>query len=238
MKKILVLLALIVSLVISSETFAGPYTPSRYSTSPSQIAFTNNSSNNSISIYWVDYDGNERYYTTMSPRATYVQDTLIGHIWNVRIASNSTLLATITSNYSYQQNTITSGSNGTNTASPSYATSSSRIYFTNNSNVNVIVYWVDQNGNERTFRTLSPGESYTQDTSIDHIWVVRHANLGTEMGRTVSTNSYQTYSVSQRFYDSYSQNYYTYNSTYNPNPANPTYFPNSYPTQYNNYRNG
>ena len=234
MKKIIALIALILmvgsNILFSSETFAGSYTPSRNSMSPSQISFSNNSTNNSVAIYWVDFDGNERYYTTLNPRASYVQDTYIGHVWNVRNTSDSTLLATIVSNSTYQQNTINSTSqSSTTTASPSYPTSSSKIYFTNSSNVNVTIYWVDQNGNERNYRTLVPGETYTQDTSIDHIWVVRHSRLGTEVGRTVSTNSYQTYTITQRFVESY-------NTTYTTN-SNVTYFPNSYPTYGSYYNN-
>lgn len=222
MKKVLfTLLAILATLAYTSESiFAGAFTPSRYSTTSSQITFTNNSVSTSLAIYWIDLDGNERYYTTLQPRASYTQDTYIGHIWNVRNSSNSNLLGTYTSNSTYQQHTITPPQNGT--TSPSYTTSASRIYFTNNSNVAVNINWIDQSGYEKNYRTLSPGESYTQDTYIDHVWIVRYGAVGTELGRTISTNSYQTYTVTQRFDIYGNNNAYGYNYTFPTTTSNNT----------------
>jgi hypothetical protein len=57
--------------------------------------------------------------------------------------------------------------------SPS-STTPTQIYFENLSQVETYtVYWVDFAGVEKKYYTLTPLESYTQNTYLWHIWVVR-----------------------------------------------------------------
>jgi len=43
-------------------------------------------------------------------------------------------------------------------------------------NEKVKVFWLDFNGKEVLYNTLRPGSNYTQQTYIDHVWLIRGAD--------------------------------------------------------------
>ena len=56
---------------------------------PLYIEVTNLTSHNTISVYWVDYKGNEIYKGSMSRGGMWTQTTYIGHPWTFRIGTNN-----------------------------------------------------------------------------------------------------------------------------------------------------
>ncbi len=48
-----------------------------------------------------------------------------------------------------------------------------QVTFANESALDFEVYWIDYGGQEKLYRTLAPGESYTQNTFATHPWIVR-----------------------------------------------------------------
>lgn len=219
----------IVSLITFGSIFLAPlveaatYTPSRYGGAPAQLVISNTSSSTSIGIYWVDLDGIERFQRSLSPNSSYTQDTYINHVWNIRDNSNGSLLSSFTVYASYQQQSINpTSSYGYSTYGNNRAT---KIYFNNNSNITIDISWLSPSGVESNYRSLRPGETYTQDTYMNHVWIIRDNSTRRELARTTSTNDYQTYT--------YSQNQPTYNYNYQYSP----YGYNNNPYYYTNYRN-
>jgi hypothetical protein len=51
-----------------------------------------------------------------------------------------------------------------------------QVAFVNASGDVVTVSWLDPDGNRVTYKTLRPGESYTQPTYVGHPWVVAAAD--------------------------------------------------------------
>ena len=56
--------------------------------------------------------------------------------------------------------------------SASGTTPATEIKFINQTASLVKVYWVKADGQRQLFRDLKPGESFTQSTFVDHVWVV------------------------------------------------------------------
>ncbi len=54
---------------------------------------------------------------------------------------------------------------------------------TNSGSVDVAVFWVQPNGEERLYKTLRPGENYLQESFRNHEWVIRRVDTGAELSR-------------------------------------------------------
>lgn len=54
-----------------------------------------NLSSQAVDIYWVNYDCQEQYYTTLQPGITYRQGSYVGHAWRVRDANGGLMVETI-----------------------------------------------------------------------------------------------------------------------------------------------
>jgi hypothetical protein len=50
--------------------------------SSTEITFINNSAN-TISTYWIDYEGRRKFYNSVPPGSSYVQPTYVTHPWVV-----------------------------------------------------------------------------------------------------------------------------------------------------------
>jgi len=50
-----------------------------------------------------------------------------------------------------------------------------QIYFANNSGETIKVFWLDYKGKRKHYKTLRPGEHYTQGTYLTHPWVVTNS---------------------------------------------------------------
>lgn len=210
--RVFVALTIILSFSMTSLVSAGSYTPSRYGWAPTQLVISNTSSSTSIGVSWVDFDGNERYQRSIGPNSTYTQDTYLNHVWNIRDNNNGALLNTVTVYATYQQVSVTpSNSSSYSTYGSNRAT---KIYFMNSSNISIDLYYLTPSGFQGFQRTLRSGENYTQDTYLNHVWIIKDSANGRELTRTTSTNDYQTYTYSQN-QPTYYNNYYPYNYNYN-----------------------
>jgi hypothetical protein len=59
--------------------------------------------------------------------------------------------------------------------SPQSGTAASSLEFVNSRNAVVKIYWLDAAGQRKPYRTLNPGQAYTQGTFVSHPWVVTDA---------------------------------------------------------------
>jgi hypothetical protein len=74
-----------------------------------------------------------------------------------------------------------------------------KIYFENIDRTQTYtVYWVDFTGTEKKYNTLPPGTSYTQDTYIWHVWIVRDS-MGNAEAVYTSIYSWDSVSVGKAF---------------------------------------
>jgi len=55
---------------------------------------------------------------------------------------------------------------------------STHVNFKNNSSFVCEVFWIDFEGKEVLYNTLNPGDSYRQQTYVEHPWVVRDVETG------------------------------------------------------------
>ena len=69
------------------------------------------------------------------------------------------------------------------------------IEFINNMDEPVSVYWIDYEGNEQKYKTLSPREKYTQNTYVTHPWIVRKASDNEPVGHVVGRIDKQTLDI-------------------------------------------
>jgi hypothetical protein len=77
--------ASLTSLLLGSAASAGCYDPARDKATPgvpSKIAFENRTSE-TLRIYWIDYDGGTKLYSTLSPGNTFSASTFMTHNWIV-----------------------------------------------------------------------------------------------------------------------------------------------------------
>jgi hypothetical protein len=226
--RVILVLATIASITWANLAFAGTYTASRTGGSSAQLVISNSSSSNSVGIYWVDFDGNERFQRSLSTNSSYTQNTYLNHVFNIRDNTNGTLLTTVTMYSTYQQISVNPTSyNGYSTYGSNRAT---KIYFSNSSNISIDLYSLNPNGYETFTRTLRSGDYYTQDTYMNHVWIIRDSSRR-ELARTTSTNDYQTFTYSQNQPTNCYNNtsYYGYTNNSNCNYSNYS--------NYNNYAN-
>jgi len=69
------------------------------------------------------------------------------------------------------------------------------ILFTNNSETEVDILWLNYDGEEVYYNTLKPGESYEQTSYFSHPWVVYRAESNICKGIIVPFTSRVTFSV-------------------------------------------
>ncbi len=68
----------------------------RSTASATSIRFTvNNTSGDTIFLYWLDFQGNEAFYQELATEQTYTQQTYIYHAWRVKDRLENTLLECI-----------------------------------------------------------------------------------------------------------------------------------------------
>lgn len=72
------------------------------------------------------------------------------------------------------------------------------IEFVNKMNVPVAVFWINFDGEQEKFRTLEPGERYTQSTFVTHPWIVKTLPSNQRVGSIVGSDSEQTLEVKVR----------------------------------------
>jgi hypothetical protein len=58
---------------------------------PTTIEFVNQTSEG-ISIYWIDYDGRTRLYSSLQPERSFAQSTYVTHPWLVKTSNGRSLL--------------------------------------------------------------------------------------------------------------------------------------------------
>lgn len=64
---------------------------------PTKIVFLNQT-NHAISIYWVNFEGNEELYTRLDPEGTYTPNTFVGHVWHIRDSASGRLIKEVVNN--------------------------------------------------------------------------------------------------------------------------------------------
>ena len=228
LSRLLLVVASIVTLTGAHLASAATYSPSRYGGSSAQLVISNSSNSTNVGIYWVDFDGNERFQRTLGTNSSYTQDTSLNHVFNLRDSGNGSLLTTVTVYSNYQQVTVNPTSN--NGYSTYGSTRATKIYFANNSNISIDLNVLNPSGHETFQRTLRSGDSYTQDTYMNYVWIIRDSSTRRELARTTITNDYQTYTYSQNQPNN-CYNYYYYGGYTNSNCNYNNY------NNYNNYSN-
>lgn len=57
-----------------------------------------------------------------------------------------------------------------------HSSESTYIEFVNERSSSAIIFWVNFDGNRQYYRTLNPGESYSQQTYVGHVWVIMNGD--------------------------------------------------------------
>lgn len=59
----------------------------------------------------------------------------------------------------------------------------------------VALYWIDHDGQEKLYTRICPGQVYTQQTYVNHTWVVRQYPQGASIGGFSAQESFSTVSI-------------------------------------------
>jgi hypothetical protein len=68
---------------------------------------------------------------------------------------------------------------------------SAELVLSNTSDRNLAIYWLNLNGEEEFAKRLTPGQSYTQETFVEHAWRVRDEASG-EIVKDIVVKSRET----------------------------------------------
>ena len=88
-------------------TDSPPTVCSQVGTQDAGITFANDCTTLSVKTYWVDYQCTEKYYQTLKPGDSYLQQTYVTHPWRIRDAASGKLLKDVPPPTSSQPYTVT-----------------------------------------------------------------------------------------------------------------------------------
>jgi len=162
------------------------YLRSSNGTFPVNIKFINNHSA-SVDIVWSSYQGEDIKYNTLEYGESYEQPSFATHPWKIVEAETGTVLKIFVAHVgqtSYDVEAVDLSSR--------HSQNPCTIYFVNNLPPGhyVEVRWVNFEGEEIPYCTLSSGQSYVQQSYLTHPWKLydisdeeNHKCLKTFMGR-------------------------------------------------------
>lgn len=85
-----------------------------------EIDFTN-SMNEPVAIYWIDYDGNEKFYALLQPEERYTQHTFVTHPWIVMTVSGNQIVGSAIGRVGKQTLEVTQPAGRSSTQAPQQA---------------------------------------------------------------------------------------------------------------------
>lgn len=124
-----------------------------------------------VTLYWIDYAGEEQPYASLRPGDSVAQGTAVTHPWRVR-ANNSGRAIDL-----YLPTTATEQTHTIRLASQESLTPST-VTIRNDSPLAVQLEWCDFVGEPQPYLILSPNEEYTQATFASHPWLLRDLHSG------------------------------------------------------------
>ncbi|MEZ5535325.1 MAG: hypothetical protein R3F02_06835 [Thiolinea sp.] len=142
---------------------------------PRGITFDNRSMLN-VDVIWMDYDGQEKLYQTLKPGDSVGYSTFATHPWIVRDNHSRRLLDWDFGSQQKQAIVINDSD-----IKPREGVNAVSVQINNQLPFAVDVFWLDYQGREKRYKTLEPGEGYTQSTFETHPWRVRQQHSGEEI---------------------------------------------------------
>ncbi|HEY4122037.1 MAG TPA: hypothetical protein VGM56_29425 [Byssovorax sp.] len=153
---------------------------------PMLLEITNACSDETLDLYWVDFECNEVFYSQIEPGAVRYQSTFASHPWRVRDHATHRLVKEIARQQEgdatppqpiegEQPFVVEPGETAEESKRCSEAGLNARISLENKRPTPVEVYWVDY-GCEEIFKGyVAPGETWHQNTWDAHLFRVRDA---------------------------------------------------------------
>lgn len=157
----LVLFIVFFALIVDAQTVR-----SLHSKNPVKVTFKNNT-NATLDIYWLDYSGSEKKYATFSPGQTVTFPTFETHPWRFK-NSHGVVDTYITKNTKIQEYSIALFKSKQSVKKVS-------ILFHNFTGVELNVYWVDYEGNEKDYGKIASGSQMTIGSFETHPWLFRQS---------------------------------------------------------------
>jgi hypothetical protein len=155
-------------------TFQSPPT-----TKPTTLEFVNQTLGGTVFVSWIDFQGKEQTYATLTPGQSVVEQTFLFHAWKVKAANGACLGAYLAT---AQPSLVVIRPDDLPPFSCAVAPSArsreakmpTTIEFVNQTayQIVVVVSWIDYQGQAHPYATLQPGQSYSAQTYLTHPWVV------------------------------------------------------------------
>ena len=160
---------------------------------PTSIKFMNLSPLQ-LGVFWIDYDGNEVRYATIASRESFEQQTFMTHPWIVRdMASMEAVAFTVGVRQPQELRVSAAATRSRPHGSPVDLT------LVNGSGHRVDVNWIDFAGEEQTYATLDPNQSFQVKTGLHNTWRMREATSKSELDLYIAGSAaQQTYRITNK----------------------------------------
>lgn len=171
----------------SLDCRVAPIIQSIPSTTPTTLEFANQTLGGTVVVSWIDFQGKEQTYATLSPGQSVVQPTFLNHAWKVT-ATNGACLGIYLAKAQPTRVVIRPDDLPpfSCAVAPAFRSREAKmpttIEFVNQSLATLVISWIDYQGKEQMYATLSPGQFVVQQTFLTHPWKVSFAVNGMCLG--------------------------------------------------------
>jgi VHL beta domain len=164
---------------ISLDCRLGSTVRSLESTTPATLEFVNGTLAATVVVSWIDFQGHAQTLATLQPGQSYSPQTFLTHPWKVTAANGACLGLYLPqpqpARVVIRPDDLPPFSCAVAASARSReATMPTTIEFFNEttSQVIVVVWWIDYQGQSHPYATLQPGQSYSPQTYLTHPWKV------------------------------------------------------------------
>lgn len=153
------------------------------STEKSVIRVTNSRSS-AVKLYWVDQNGNNKLYASVSAKSNLVQATFVSSVWMVADEHDAPLLyvrvndpsCDIGINEIPKKDSTLFREAATRVSSKmvsGQSTENAAFSIVNNRRESISLYWIDWSGNIQLYNTIVPNAQVQLTTFVSHLWMVK-----------------------------------------------------------------
>lgn len=141
------------------------------SSTPSSLIVENNTSN-AVDLYWINHQCKEQLIGPIQPKTFSSHQTSVTHPFRVRERASGRLLRQITITSPETRYLLVDERCSGSVGNPNTLTVVNTLAFS------IDVKWRDYNCAEVFTRSLGPGQSFSQNTYVNHVWSVRRTSDG------------------------------------------------------------
>lgn len=163
--------------------------------SASQVNVTfRNQTSEALSVYWIDFEGQRKSYGAVDPGQEKKQSTFEGHRWELESESGQLLgrfIATTTDStaevnqdgFPRLENQLTDDWSGLRSDRNANQVD---VTFRNQTSEALALYWIDFEGQRKSYGEVDPGRARKLYTFETHLWELE-SNSGQLLGRFIAT---------------------------------------------------